>query len=106
MSNYAQTAFFTPKDALPAGNPAKTIYGAAFDVEFGNIATAVTSKLDAASAVTLSGNQTFTGVNLFQTASGVSLTARGDGTLPAFKSFAGAAQRAGIFDSTSAFGSI
>jgi hypothetical protein len=48
MSNYTQTTFFTPKDSLPAGNPAKTIFGAAYDVEFGNIAIAIASKLDGA----------------------------------------------------------
>src|SRR5882724_3526529 len=46
MSNYAQTTFFTPKDALPPSDPAKTIFGAAYDIEFGNIATAITSKYD------------------------------------------------------------
>lgn len=46
MSNYVQTTFFTPKDTLPTTNPAKTIFGAAYDVEFGNIAAAITSKYD------------------------------------------------------------
>jgi len=46
MSNYTQTTFFTPKDTLPVGNPAKTIFGAAFDTEFGNIVAAVNSKQD------------------------------------------------------------
>jgi hypothetical protein len=49
MSNYVQTTFFTPKDSLPPSNPAKTIFGAAYDVEFGNISTAIGSKLDASS---------------------------------------------------------
>lgn len=49
MSNYVQTVFFTPKDSLPPSNPAKTIFGAAYDVEFGNIATAISSKYDVAS---------------------------------------------------------
>lgn len=51
MSNYSQTTFFTPKDSLPPTNPAKTIFGAAYDVEFGNIATAITSKADAVSTI-------------------------------------------------------
>jgi hypothetical protein len=46
MSNYVQTTFFTPKDTLPTTNPAKTIFGAAYDVEFGNIASAIQSKYD------------------------------------------------------------
>jgi len=44
-----QTTFFTPKDTLPTTNPAKTIYGAAYDVEFGNIATAINTKYDSGS---------------------------------------------------------
>lgn len=47
MTNYTQTTFFTPKDTLPATDPNKTIFGAAYDVEFGNIATAIASKPDA-----------------------------------------------------------
>lgn len=52
MSNYVQTVFFTPKDSLPPTNPAKTIFGAQFDVELGNISTAISTKIDATSAVT------------------------------------------------------
>lgn len=64
MSNYSQTTFFTPKDTLPVNNPAKTIFGAAYDVEFGNISTAIASKADS------------TGVVLSLTAgSGIGLTA-------------------------------
>lgn len=36
---------------MPPTNPAKTIFGAAYDVEFGNIATAITSKADAVSTI-------------------------------------------------------
>lgn len=50
MSNYTQTTFFAPKDALPPSDPNKTIFGAAYDVEFGNIQTAINSKADTASA--------------------------------------------------------
>jgi hypothetical protein len=46
MSNYTQTTFFTPKDSLASGNPAKIIYGALFDPEFANIATAIATKYD------------------------------------------------------------
>lgn len=46
MSNYGQTTFFTPKDTLPITDPNKTIFGAAYDVEFANIATAISTKLD------------------------------------------------------------
>jgi hypothetical protein len=46
MSNYSQTTAFTPKDTLPTNDPNKTIFGAQFDTEFGNIASAINSKPD------------------------------------------------------------
>jgi 2-phospho-L-lactate guanylyltransferase (CobY/MobA/RfbA family) len=46
MSNYSQTTNFTAKDSLPSGTPAKIIRGADFDVEFGNISTAIATKAD------------------------------------------------------------
>lgn len=52
MSNYSQTTFFTPKDSLPTTNPAKTIFGAAYDVEFGNIASAIATKYDSTQIAT------------------------------------------------------
>lgn len=48
MSNYSQTTFFTPKDALPPGNPAKTIKGVEFDPEFAAISAAIATKVDTA----------------------------------------------------------
>lgn len=58
MSNYVQTTFFTPKDSLPPTNPAKTIFGAAYDVEFGNIATAISTKLDSSTSFIVAVNGT------------------------------------------------
>lgn len=46
MSNYTQQTFFTPKDTLPITDPNKTIFGAAYDVEFASISSAVATKLD------------------------------------------------------------
>jgi hypothetical protein len=46
VSNYTQTTSFTPKDSLPTNDPNKTIFGALFDTEFGNIASAIASKPD------------------------------------------------------------
>jgi hypothetical protein len=46
MSNYYQTTFFAPKDALAPTDPNKTIFGAAYDVEFGNLSTAIATKYD------------------------------------------------------------
>lgn len=80
MSNYIQTTIFTPKDSLPTTDPNKTIFGAAYDVEFGNISTAIASKVDTASNATLL-SLALTGTNVpvaginSPTASGVGLTA-------------------------------
>lgn len=72
MSNYSQTTFFTPKDTLPSGNPAKTIFGAAYDVEFGNISVAIASKLDAtAGPFALLTGAAFTGAVTVATTFGV-----------------------------------
>lgn len=46
MSNYTQTTFFAPKDALLSGNPLKLIKGADVDPELAAIATAIASKYD------------------------------------------------------------
>src|SRR5688572_24622006 len=48
MSDYVQTTFFAPKDALVTGNPAKKIKGAEIDPELSAISTAVATKFDSA----------------------------------------------------------
>jgi hypothetical protein len=59
MSNYTPTTQFGPKDSLPTSNPLKTIYGAAYDTEFNNIAAAITSKYDSnTSTISLTGAMT------------------------------------------------
>lgn len=76
MSNYVQTTFFAPKDALPPGNPSKTIFGAAYDVEFGNIATAITSKFDVTNLATTAQAQTGTSNSVLLTPSTYSSAAQ------------------------------
>lgn len=49
MSNYVQTTFFAPKDALLTGNPLKLIKGADVDPEFAAIAVAIATKFDSSS---------------------------------------------------------
>jgi hypothetical protein len=49
MANYVKSTNFTSKDSLPIGDPLKVVKGTEIDVEFNNIATAVTSKADSAS---------------------------------------------------------
>lgn len=79
MSNYSQTTFFTPKDSLPTTNPAKTIYGAAYDVEFGNISTAIATKYDSSTtSITLS-TLASTGALTITAATGVTISAPSSG---------------------------
>lgn len=52
MSNYTQTTFFTPKDALPITDPNKTIFGAAYDVEFAAISVSIATKYDSSNIAT------------------------------------------------------
>ena len=46
MTDYVKSTNFTSKDSLASGNPLKIIKGTEFDIEFNNIATAVSTKLD------------------------------------------------------------
>jgi len=62
MSNYTQTTNFATKDALASGNPLKIVKGTEINVEFANIATAISTKSDIASP-------TFTGTPAAPTAS-------------------------------------
>lgn len=50
MSNYTKTTNFASKDNLSPGNPLKIVKGTEIDSEFNNIATAVATKTDNASA--------------------------------------------------------
>lgn len=61
MSNYVKSTNFATKDSLASGNPSKLVKGTELDTEFDNIASAITSKADAANAA-LTG--TATAVNL------------------------------------------
>lgn len=65
MSDYTKTVDFAVKDALTTGDVNKRILGAALNTEFNNIATAISSKLDATGvtydAVTLTGITSLTG---------------------------------------------
>ena len=61
MSNYVKSTNFATKDSLASGNPSKIVKGTELNTEFDNIASAITSKADAASAA-LTG--TATAVNL------------------------------------------
>jgi hypothetical protein len=49
MSDYSKSTNFTAKDTLPTGNAGKIIKGTEFDIEFTNIASAISSKADVSS---------------------------------------------------------
>jgi hypothetical protein len=55
MSNYTKTTNFASKDNLNPGNPLKIVKGAEIDTEYNNIATAVATKTDNASAAITGG---------------------------------------------------
>jgi len=58
MSNYTKTTNFATKDNLSPGNPLKIVKGTEIDTEFNNIATAVATKTDNASAAITGGSIT------------------------------------------------
>ena len=60
MSNYTKTTNFASKDTLNSGNPLKIVKGTEIDTEYNNIATAVATKTDNASAAITGG--TITGI--------------------------------------------
>ena len=53
MSNYTKTVNFAAKDSLTTGDANKVVKGTEIDTEFNNIATAVATKLDSSSSVSL-----------------------------------------------------
>ena len=55
MSNYTKSTNFATKDNLSPGNPLKIVKGTEIDTEFNNIATAVATKTDNASAAITGG---------------------------------------------------
>lgn len=66
MANYTKSTNFAVKDGLPTGNANKIIKGTEIDTELNNIASAISSKLDANNSALIG---TTTAVNL--TVSGV-----------------------------------
>ena len=58
MSNYTKTTNFASKDNLSSGNPLKIVRGTEIDTEYNNIATAIATKTDNASAAITGGSIT------------------------------------------------
>lgn len=75
MSNYTKSTNFAAKDALASGNPLKIVKGTEIDTEFNNIATAVATKTDNASAAITGG--TITGATVDNTVIGGTTPANG-----------------------------
>ncbi len=66
MANYVKSTNFAVKDSLTTGDSAKVVKGTEIDVEFNNIASAISSKIDATNP-TFSGNITVTGTTTTNT---------------------------------------
>lgn len=62
MTEYVKSTNFASKDSLASGNPLKIVKGTEIDIEFNNIATAITSKADLTSP-TFGGTVTAGGFN-------------------------------------------
>lgn len=65
MANYTKTTDFAAKDALASGDPAKVVKGSEINTELNNIANAIGTKADTATAIVLGGANAWTGVNTF-----------------------------------------
>jgi len=68
MSNYTKVTNFTAKDSLPTGNSGKVVRGSEIDTELNNVATAIATKTDNASANITGG--TITGITDLAVADG------------------------------------
>ena len=83
MSNYTKSTNFATKDNLTPGDPLKIVRGTEIDTEFNNIATAIATKTDNASAALTGGtiNDTTIGATTASTGAFTTLAASGNVTL-------------------------
>lgn len=83
MSNYTKSTNFATKDNLTPGDPLKIVRGTEIDTEFNNIATAIATKTDNASAAITGGtiNDTTIGATTASTGAFTTLAASGNVTL-------------------------
>jgi hypothetical protein len=83
MSNYSKSTNFATKDNLTPGDPLKIVRGTEIDTEFNNIATAIATKTDNASAAIAGGtiNDTTIGATTASTGAFTTLSASGNVTL-------------------------
>jgi len=80
MSNYTKTTNFASKDNLNSGNPLKIVKGTEIDTEYNNIATAVATKTDNASAAITGGTIDGTAIGGTTPAAGAFTTLAASGT--------------------------
>jgi hypothetical protein len=85
MSNYSKSTNFATKDNLTPGDPLKIVRGTEIDTEFNNIATAIATKTDNASAAIAGGtiNNTTIGATTASTGAFTTLSATGVATFSA-----------------------
>jgi hypothetical protein len=83
LSNYTKSTNFATKDNLTPGDPLKIVRGTEIDTEFNNIATAIATKTDNASAAITGGtiNDTTIGATTASTGAFTTLAASGNVTL-------------------------
>jgi hypothetical protein len=83
LSNYTKSTNFATKDNLTPGDPLKIVRGTEIDTEFNNIATAIATKTDNASAAVTGGtiNDTTIGATTASTGAFTTLAASGNVTL-------------------------
>jgi hypothetical protein len=83
MSNYTKSTNFATKDNLTPGDPLKIVRGTEIDTEYNNIATAIATKTDNASAAITGGtiNATTIGATTASTGAFSTLSASGTTTL-------------------------
>jgi len=100
MSQYTKTTNFASKDNLSPGNPLKIVKGTEIDTEFNNIATAVATKTDNASAAITGGAIDGAAIGGTTPAAGAFTTLAASGTTTLAGALVGAATQAAFNTTT------
>jgi len=100
MSNYTKTVNFATKDNLNSGNPLKIVKGTEIDTEYNNIATAVATKTDNASAAITGGAIDGAAIGGTTPAAGAFTTLAASGTTTLAGALVGAATQAAFNTTT------
>jgi len=100
LSNYTKTTNFATKDNLSPGNPLKIVKGTEIDTEYNNIATAVATKTDNASAAITGGAIDGAAIGGTTPAAGAFTTLAASGTTTLAGALVGAATQAAFNTTT------